>query len=70
MRPPRPWATINLTPHCGKLIEMEAARLGVPQYRVVEMACSDVIGSDAKPRDNTPGAAAREMFGVARPEVP
>lgn len=63
------WRNVTVPQRCGERIHAEAVRLSLPQHRVVEMVCADILELEMEPTVTEPGDVAREMFRLARPEV-
>lgn len=65
---PLDWRVISVSQRCGQRIRDEATRLSVPQYRIIEMACAEILKMEPVPEPSI-GDTAREMFRLARPEI-
>lgn len=63
------WRNVTVPLHVGERIHAESVRLSVPQHRVVEMVCADILELEIEPAPRALGDVAREMFRLARPEV-
>lgn len=63
------WRNVTVPLRVGERIHAESVRLSLPQHRVVEMVCADILELEMEPTVTEPGHVAREMFRLARPEV-
>lgn len=59
------WAVVSVSKNCHERINARAAKTGLTQGQIVDLACSDILDLPSDPL----GYSARAMFELARPEV-